>query len=45
MHFLSLERNGKMEDRVLKWLSLLSKEQNTMKTQRMGLEAISPHSF
>lgn len=31
IHFVSLGRNGKMEDHVLKWLSLLSKEQNTMR--------------
>lgn len=31
IHFVSLGRNGKMEDHVLKWLLLLSKEQNTMR--------------
>lgn len=37
IHFVSLGRNGKMDDRVLKWLSLLSKEQSTMKDPKSGV--------
>lgn len=37
IHFLSLGRNGKLEDYVLKWLSLLSKEQNTMRDPKNGV--------